>query len=232
MKETIYTIPINEAFDRHDGCPVCFLSGALERASLEYVMGAAMMEPDVRIETNRLGFCQRHLGKMLAAKNKLSLALMLESHLPELGGAVFPKQGGFSGKDKELAKLCMASKSATSSCYVCARAAGFMGHYYGNILYLWRKEPDFKAKFGRQPFFCLPHYTEMLERAGHSLPKKEQAEFISMLSSICSGYLEGLCSDVSEFCKSFDYRNAGRGLSEGAQAASERAADFINGHYD
>ena len=56
MKETIYTIPINEAFEAKCGCPLCTLRRKLERDSVEYIMGAAMMEPDVRIETNKRGF--------------------------------------------------------------------------------------------------------------------------------------------------------------------------------
>lgn len=90
MAEQIYTIPINEAFEQRDGCPLCRMREKLERESLEYVMGAAMMDPDVRIRTNRLGFCRSHYDKMLAMKNRLSLALMLESHLEEVSH-LFPE---------------------------------------------------------------------------------------------------------------------------------------------
>ena len=66
MKETIYTIPINDAYDVKCGCPICTIEKKLETESLEYIMGAAMMEPDVRLETNRLGlrqkrFCADHI---------------------------------------------------------------------------------------------------------------------------------------------------------------------------
>ena len=43
MKETIYTIPINEAFEAQCGCPLCTLRRKLEQDSVEYIMGAAMM---------------------------------------------------------------------------------------------------------------------------------------------------------------------------------------------
>ena len=90
MAEQIYTIPINEAFEQQDGCPLCRMKQKLERESLEYVMGAAMMDPDVRIRTNRLGFCRDHFDRMLAMKNRLSLALILESHLDEVA-KMFPE---------------------------------------------------------------------------------------------------------------------------------------------
>ena len=56
----------------------------LEDRLAEYITGAAMMEPDVRIETNRLGFCARHFDKITAVGSRLSVALILESHLKEL----------------------------------------------------------------------------------------------------------------------------------------------------
>ena len=48
MKETIYTIPINEAYDENCECPLCFLYSRLEKEAVEYALGAAMMEPDYR----------------------------------------------------------------------------------------------------------------------------------------------------------------------------------------
>ena len=81
MEEKIYTIPVTEAFEKKDGCPFCRLRRELEEAERDLIMGASKMEPDFRIKTNELGFCKKHYDNMLASGNKLSLALMLESHL-------------------------------------------------------------------------------------------------------------------------------------------------------
>ena len=62
MREDICSIPINDVFGPMDGCPVCRMRDMLETRITEYITGAAMMEPDVRVETNRLGFCNRHFG--------------------------------------------------------------------------------------------------------------------------------------------------------------------------
>jgi len=229
MKETIYTIPINEAFDLYEGCPLCVLYNKLEYGSLEYTMGASMMEPDVRVKTNEQGFCHRHLQKMLAEKNKLSLALMIESHLPELSASLFSRAIHPAGKAPELKKIREAAKKAADGCYICSRISLFMGHYYKNIFYLWRKEPDFREKFRRQLFYCIPHYAALLDFAEHSLPKKQQAEFAAELTDVCKVYLTSLSGDISEFCKSFDYRNAGRELGRNAQTAADRAAAFLTG---
>ena len=65
MRESILTIPISEILEPREGCPICRMRDMLEQRTVEYIMGAAMMEPDVRIETNRAGFCSAHFAQML-----------------------------------------------------------------------------------------------------------------------------------------------------------------------
>ena len=60
--EQIYTIPVNEAFEAVTGgdnctCPFCLMYNRLEDNELDLILGASMMEPDVRLKTNELGFC-------------------------------------------------------------------------------------------------------------------------------------------------------------------------------
>ena len=68
--EQIYTIPVNEAFekgqqDESRGCPFCRLHRMLELNELDLILGASMMEPDVRQKTNEQGFCPDHYTKMM-----------------------------------------------------------------------------------------------------------------------------------------------------------------------
>ncbi|MDR1438577.1 MAG: DUF6062 family protein [Clostridiales bacterium] len=254
MKESIYTIPISEAFGRLDGCPLCSLERGLEAASLEYVMGAAMMEPDVRAKTNEQGFCSAHLSKMLAMNNRLSLSLLLESHLIEIGKGLFAgaaardgaggghavnhaavnHAGGHAARSKaaggptaDAKKLKEASSRAARSCFVCDRIDGFMAHYYENIVYMWQAENEFRAKLAAQPFFCVRHYDALLGCAISHLGKKERPAFAGALAGLCRAYAASLLEDVSAFCRSFDYRNAGAGVSTAAASAAERAAAFL-----
>ena len=64
MKEKIYTIPVNEAFDENGECPFCTLLKKTEDEVLNYVLGPSYMEEDVREETNKVGFCKHHIIKM------------------------------------------------------------------------------------------------------------------------------------------------------------------------
>lgn len=65
MREDICSIPISEIFEPKDGCPFCRMRDMLEDRMATYITGAAMMEPDVRVETNRLGFCHQHFEQIL-----------------------------------------------------------------------------------------------------------------------------------------------------------------------
>ena len=84
MKETICTIPINDIFMPKDGCPICRMEKMLEEQYVKFVTGDAMMEPNIRIETNKKGFCHRHFSQMFEKGQKLPNALILESHLQEI----------------------------------------------------------------------------------------------------------------------------------------------------
>ena len=64
MKQTICTIPVTDVFIEKDGCPFCRLEKKLEESYARYITGDAKMEPTVRIETNKTGFCKHHLQLM------------------------------------------------------------------------------------------------------------------------------------------------------------------------
>ena len=67
--EQIYTIPVNEVFeecraDQSLGCPFCRIYKKLETNEIDLILGASMMEPEVRQKTNESGFCKEHWKKL------------------------------------------------------------------------------------------------------------------------------------------------------------------------
>jgi len=84
MKEQIYTIPVNEVYDTDCECPLCELEKKLEKETLDYALGAAMMEPEFRMESNEKGFCNHHCSMLFGMSNKLTLSLVLDTHLEEI----------------------------------------------------------------------------------------------------------------------------------------------------
>lgn len=229
MKETIYTIPINEAFEQRDGCPLCRLDRRLESETLDYIMGAAMMEPDVRIGINHQGFCRDHYDRMLGMNRRLSLALTLESRLGELRKYIEKDAKKAFGGSIDTAKAGKLLGEASGDCFVCRRIADTEEKYYKNLLFMWKTEEGFRKLFVEQPYFCLRHTVALSERAVDNLGKKLAPDFQRALLDIFDSALTALNGDVSAFCKSFDYRSAGEALTEEQKTAAERAVELLAG---
>lgn len=225
MREDICTIPVNEVMEVKDGCPICRMFDTLEDHMLSFIMGDAMMEPDVRIKTNEVGFCARHFSMMLGRKNRLSLALMLESHLAEIENNVFEKEGFFSRSPKKEEK----ADALHDGCYVCERVETELDRLLVTFFKLWKKEAEFRENVAAQPIFCLPHYALLLKKGRQSLDKKEFAAFESVISGITKTGILSLKDDVTGFCKMFDYRNSSAEWGN-SRDAIERSIAFLTGY--
>ena len=208
--QQIYTIPVHEAFeagaaDQKCGCPLCALYRKLEENELDLILGASMMEPDVRIKTNEKGFCRTHYDMMFVRKNRLGMALTLESHLNELRSDL--STGLIAGLvTKPGSTPLRRIEKLEKSCYVCERIDFHFQHMAETVVLLFEAEEAFADKIKSQPYFCLPHYRLLLEKAQARLQKKKLADFFNIVEGVQKHYLDTLCEDVSWFCKKFDYR--------------------------
>ena len=202
MREDICSIPIHDVFEPRDGCPICRMRDMLEDRIATYITGAARMEPDVRIETNRLGFCKDHFDLVLSRGSRLSVALILESHLKEVEEKlVFPKGDRLPAK-KVLADL----DRAEHSCFMCENIETNIRHLLETVTHLWQKEEDFRTLYAQQPYVCLPHYRILLS-AAEKMNKKTYQPFVQETRRLAGNYLRELEKDVTHFCRMFDYRN-------------------------
>jgi len=223
MREKIYTIPVNEAFDNNDGkCPFCSLYEKLEEDELGLILGASMMEPDVRIQTNEKGFCGEHFHKLRIRKNRLGLGLILESHLDEVKDKI--KTGGFLSRDKSAAPR-KNIEELEKSCYICYRIAFNFDNMIHTTAMLYSSEKEFREKFANQKMFCLPHYRRLLEAAAR-LGKPYREDMAADAAKVVGAYLDKLKNDVSWFCKKFDYRYDNEPWYD-SKDAIERAITFL-----
>lgn len=210
--EQIYTIPVNEAFDLvgekpECGCPFCVLYKKLQNDEIDIILGASMMEPDIRMKTNEEGFCLTHYNIMLGRRRMLGMGLMLESHLAEVKKRL--RGSGLLGAKRTSAVSSLGELEC--SCYVCGRIKKNLGAMIATAAYLWESdggysEDGFKKKFARVPYFCLPHYRAMIDYASKKMHKKIFPAFYDAAYAIEERYIDSLASDVSWFCKKFDYR--------------------------
>ena len=232
MRETIYTIPVNEAFDiaaqseseAHEKlCPFCGVYAKLQENELELIMGASMMEPAVRIQTNKTGFCGTHYKMMFERGNRLGLALILESHLNEIIKDITPSKLPF-GKDGNSASARLEKLGQT--CYICDRIEYALSRMMSTTILLWANDEPFRKKFDAQGWFCLPHFAYMLGTAKAELNKKQLPDFMRAAMDIEMGYFKELSDDVSWFVKKFDYNYSSEPYYNSKDSV-ERALKFL-----
>ncbi len=222
MKDTIYTIPLTDAFKADDECPFCFIKRKLEQDAISFILGCAYMEDDIRLVTDRTGFCGEHFKKMYDYGNRLGNALMLHTHYITLQKELAAKIEAFSPtKANMFAKLKKTkstndlsgniisqwAKEKTHSCYVCDSLNQNFIRYMSTFFYLIETSEDFKTLFKASKGFCLPHFGDIMALADVKLNDKYKKEFYSILFNQMQSNFKRIEEDLSWFIDKFDYRN-------------------------
>ena len=235
MKETLYAIPVNEAFSENSECPLCALSARYEEGALESLLASAYMEPDCRIHTNEAGFCKRHSMLMFGRKNRLGMALMLDTHMQAVIQDLetilktpnsAPRLPFPRGKVEGGAPARIHARIAR--CALCEQISEMEAHYLSTILHLYRQDAAFREKLKSCKGFCLPHFADLLS-AAERLPMRDRESFVRALYELELQNLRRVEGDLSWFTQKFDYRNEDKPWGNSKDAV-ERAANKLRGH--
>ncbi len=213
MKEQLFTIPVNEALEKECECPVCVMRQKLEKASLEYTLGPSYMEDDIRMVTDKAGFCPMHAKELYRQQNRLGLALILKTHMDRTIKDVErlangPVTGGGFFKKKSDAPVVEYMKKLNSSCFICERVESVFERYIATIFYLYERDREFGEKLAKSKGFCNEHYALLYEQAPMRLSGKNLQEFIDMLNEVYLSNMKRVRDDLEWFTDKFDYRNA------------------------
>ncbi len=226
MKETICTIPINDIFNMHDGCPFCRMYEMLENQYATFITGSAMMDPETRVSTNKKGFCPRHFEKIVEVGKRLPVALILETHLAHISDEILPKKAGKPDK-KALQKV----QEITDSCYICDRIQFDIEHFLQTVFVEYANSPEFKEIYRNQDFICMRHYTEVMKYASAKMSAKHVGDFHKDTLALTRNYLDTLKADTTHFCRMFDYQNRGADWGN-SRDSIERDIKFLSGYLD
>lgn len=240
MKEHIDTIPLHEAFDSGDECPFCYLERLAEQRGIRYCLGpaASYMEPEVREETDRLGFCRGHMKKLYDYGNALGNALILQTYLAgimkelEAQAEAFtvPSRPPLFGRRKaEETPLLSWLKEKEDTCFLCQRLQYNMKRYYHTFFVLLREE-EFRQKVARSKGFCLHHFEKLLELAPGEVPEQHRQWFYETAVSLMKENLLRVKEDLDWFVGMFDYRQAGADWKN-ARDAVPRTMQKLRGAY-
>ena len=241
MKEQLHTIPVNEAFDAGDECPFCHLERRAEQSTLRYVAGpgASYMEPDVRAETDKVGFCREHTKKLYDYGNALGAALMLQTYYACLiddfregtGKFVPPGKKNLFGKRKatEGEPFGRHLVEQTEKCFICDRLTYHMDRYY-HTFFVLLKEPEFREKLMNSKGFCLRHFGELLDAAEKYLPNNQHDWFYDEIFKLEEKHLIRVKEDLDWLIAKYDYRNAGADWKN-SKDALQRTMQKLEGIY-
>ena len=241
MKEQLYTIPVNEAFETEDECPFCFMERDCEHRAIRYVAGpgATYMEPNVRAATGRVGFCNHHMKALYDYGNHLGAAMMLQTHIVSIldelkGKAQAPqipeKKSLFKKKvhTEEIPYWQILNERA-QACYICYKIEYNMVRRY-HTFFILLKEQEFRAKVESCKGFCMRHFARLLQEAENHLPESQKEWFYTTAYRLMCENIERVRNDLDWFVAKYDYRNASAPWGT-SQDALPRTMQKIQGLY-
>lgn len=221
MKEKLYTIPLNDAMNADDECPLCFSEREIEQDILDLVLGSgsSYMESDMREITDKAGFCQAHFKKMFDYGNTLGNAWILKTHYMKMRAemqSAFDNyvpgkvsiMSRFSKKPDEYKNSVaqwIAEKEA--SCYICKEQKEIYDRYVDTFFYLYKNDSAFVDKLKKSKGFCLHHLGDICERAETALSAKEKEGLFEIIFPLMVDNMARVQEDVSWMVEKFHYEN-------------------------
>ena len=161
-------------------------------------------------------------------KNRLSLALMLETHVKELEKNLdIKKKSGLFSKESPAKLLSDGIYEKINSCALCNKLDAQMRDAAGNFSYLWNKEEDFRKMFENSEGLCLEHMALAAKMCEKEIAGKKKEGFLSMLTERQKEKLSSLYNDLHEFTLSFDYRNAEKELTPAQKESVHTAVKHL-----
>ncbi len=224
MKYELETIPVWDAFKKECECPICVLKDRAKETYIKFYLGNSVMVPEQRVEVNKTGFCPEHFQNLLEKRSPHYLGLMTHTHFQSYKNELFEefskigKQAEIAGKklktplkDKKLieslAQLEETINKKEKECLVCDKIEYTLKRYAFTVVYLWKKNEEFKDFFNKSKGFCLPHQSLLLKMAAEYFSGVELGLFVQDLFAVQSSNLDRLEAEILYFTQKFSQEN-------------------------
>ncbi len=247
MKESLYTIPLMDAFQADEECPFCYIERKLEQDTLDYILGSASayMQTDIREKTNKLGFCRSHYQKMFQYGNSLGNAIMLSSYFHELNEELKKKLSGVKPGKPSLFKRKKAAaeedassntalsawiRAKESDCFLCSKQKDTYRRYIDTFFMMVRSDTDFYKAMKNGKGFCLHHFATIIGEADSRLNGRQLEDFYKDVFELMRVSMDRVEADVEWFIDKFDYRNRDADWKDSRDAV-QRAMQKLDGGY-
>lgn len=244
MKEKLYTIPLNDAINAGDECPLCHAEREIEQDLLDLVLGSgsSYMESDMREKTDKAGFCRMHFKKMFDYGNTLGNAWILKTHYMETRkkmdsafnsykpGKISLKSRIMGGSGEYKNSVAQWIASFDKSCYICKEFEEIYDRYLATFFYLYKNDSQFVEKLKASKGFCLHHFGDIAERAETELSEKEKETFFNEMFALMRTNMDRLQEDVSWMVEKFDYLNKDADWKNSKDAIQRGMQKMKGGH--
>ena len=220
MKETLYTIPLTDAFSADDECPFCYIERNVEQDLLDLVLGSgsSYMESDMRDQTDAAGFCRMHFKKMFEYGNTLGNGWILKTHYVQINKELdkqvrmfAPGKVSLMNKMKKNAETTnsMANwvKERENSCYICNSFAVTYQRYLDTFFFMYKKDDEMTKMLKKSKGMCLYHFGDICAEADKQLNDKQKEAFYPLLFELMQTNMKRVGEDVAWLVEKFDYRN-------------------------
>lgn len=211
MKEKLYTIPVNDAFNIDCECPLCVMYRDLETNAIDFTLGPSYMEEDIRQITDKEGFCSDHIKLMYGKQNSLGIANILKTHLNKrikdiesLSNQPINKGGLL--KKNTLSPISEYIKQHNESCFICNKVNSTFNRYLATITHLYKNDSNFRDKLISSKGFCLKHYDMLYSQGLEDMKGSVLDNFIQDINKVTLDNLRRVDDDLDWFIDKFDYR--------------------------
>ena len=228
---------VHDAYARGGECPLCDLEEAAEKTYLRSFQHSRVMEPSVRVQTNRTGFCRGHYQKLYDGENKLGLSLVVHTHLKHIIPQITAALDGIAkAADGRTAKENLPSAAAPiaalcGSCFICDLLASDMQRYAFTVLYLWNRDPEFASVFRASRGFCIPHFMAMLHEASKSLKADRTTGWLAETIPLMKTSLGRLEEELLAFTQLHQAENASPGTDTERTALGRTVQKLAGGRF-
>ncbi|MEX1376896.1 MAG: DUF6062 family protein [Eubacteriales bacterium] len=233
MKYHIDTIPVWDAAKKECECLLCSIEEIQEEKAIDFYLGDSVMQPDIRQETNKVGFCINHYNMMYSKSKKLPMGLSAHSRLEYINDNLGKYFDRIEKEEKALKKsgaieCCDYIEKITSDCSVCSTIEENMKRYFFTFIHLWKNEDEFRAMFLKSKGLCLKHFQELIRFAQKEAPDKVALDLAKGLARVQNENLQRLAEEVKYFNDKFDHRNVDKPWGT-AKDALPRAINKLTG---
>lgn len=247
MKESIYTIPLMDAFRTNDECPFCVLERQAEQHAISFLLGsgASYMEEDIRMATDKAGFCRHHMKMMYDYGNRLGTGLILSTHMKTYAHemsqqikAFTPGKTSFTQRlkkvqldeDQPQTSLGQWFRTKEKGCYVCEHFRNNFNRYLDTFFELYKGNKEFQEMTANSKGFCMPHFIDLMEAAENKLNDKQKETLYPVVFRLMEDSFKRLTEEVTWFTDMFDYQNKGKDWGN-SKDSIQRCMQKLGGGY-